>query len=79
MQHIQDGKSIDTAFVLNSEKGDSGHQIRNIIDKMYGKRDGSYFIISETPLENPERTAKYKIVYVEDHKGEKHSVVFLLN
>lgn len=79
MQQIQDGKSINTAFILNSEEGDAAHQIRNILDKIYGKRDGSYFIISETPIENPERTAKYKVVYVEDNKGEKNSFVFLLS
>ena len=71
-----DGKTPETAFVITDSSGEMTASIANFIDKLYGGGDGSYFILSETTLENKQDKNRYKVIYLEDKDNNKQTVYF---
>lgn len=49
----------------------------SVLDVMFGPFDGSYFIVNETELIY--KDAHYKVFYIEDKDGERHSVYFRID
>ena len=74
MNKIQDGKTPETAFVIEDSSGEMTSSIGELIEKIYGGEDGSYFIKSESTVEPSDKHGRYKILFVEDSVGENHKV-----
>lgn len=72
----RDGKSPETAWVIKDSSGEMTVSIGNMVERLFGGDDGSYFILSETTLENKETNRRYKVLYVSDYKDVKHKVFF---
>ena len=72
----KDGRSIETAIKVEDCGSETNHRINTLIEEIIGG-DGDYFILSETTVENPEKTKRYKVMFVEDNiKNEKYSLFF---
>jgi hypothetical protein len=69
----QDGMTPETAFVINDSTGEFTLTIGSHLDRLFGS---SYFVHSETTLDNKKNNKRYKVLYVEDDKGHKHSIFF---
>jgi len=76
MENTKDGKTMETAFIITDSSGEMTSSIANLIDRLFGGNDGSYFIFSETTTINRDTKKKYKVLYVEDSTGGKQNVFF---
>lgn len=76
MTENRDGKSPETAFIIEDSSGEFTASIGNFVDRMFGGNDSSYFILSETTMEKKEVDKRYKVLYVEDSVGDKHTLFF---
>lgn len=80
-----DGLSIQGAIDLTGESDISlavnRHLERIFFVKKEDRRvntDGDYFVVSEQVVQTMKRDKKYKVVFVEDSKGIKRQIFFLL-
>lgn len=73
---MRDGKTPETAFIIRDSSGEMTSSIGNLIDNMYGGGDGSYFIISETTMQDKKTQKRYKVLFIEDKDNNKRSVYF---
>lgn len=76
METQRDGRSPETAIIIKDSSGEMTASIGGIIAQMFGGKDGAYFIHSETTLEKKKTGRRYKVLYVEDCNGVKHTVYF---
>jgi len=74
----KDGRSTMTAYEVKSS-GEMNPEMREIVEAEFGGNDGSYFIHSETTLETPDRSDRFKVLFVEDCKGNKHTIYFKIS
>jgi len=75
MNENRDGKSPETAFIVRST-GEYTPEMRVIVNRVYGGNDDSYFVHSETTMEHNKLNKRYKVLFIEDMHGIKHSVYF---
>ncbi len=73
---MQNGKTVDTAYIIYDSSGEMTSSIAEFIDKKFGRGDGDYFIHSETTLEPKDRSGRYKVLFVEDYENKRHKVYF---
>ena len=71
-----DGKTPETAFIIEDSSGEMTSSIGELIENMFGGTDGCYFVHSETTMEQKKTGNRYKVLFVEDSQGLKHSVYF---
>ena len=71
METQRNGRSPETAFIIQDSSGEMTASIGEFVENMFGGEDGSYFIHSETTLENRGKDKRYKVLYVEEPSKEK--------
>jgi len=76
MKTTRDGRTPETAFIIEDSSGEMTVTIGQKIERLFGGRDGDYFVYSETTQEIKETGKRYKVLCVEDSVGGKHLVYF---
>ena len=79
METERNGRSPETAYIITDSSGEMTASIGEFVENMFGGKDGSYFVHSETTLENRGKDKRYKVLYVEDGNGKKHTIYFEIN
>jgi len=78
MNETQNGLTPQTAFVIEDSSGAMSPSIFRILNNMFGGIDGSYFVHNESTLTKRGNSVKYKILYIEDGNGDRHTLYFNL-
>jgi len=76
MEIIRNGLTPETAILLKDNSGDTTSSVGEILCNMFGKENGSFFIYSETTLNNIDNTKRYKAYYIGDNNGNRHTIFF---
>ena len=76
MTQMRNGMTPETAFIIEDSSGEFTSSIGELVEKMFGGNDGDYFVHSETTQETPDKSKRYKVLFVEDCNGKKHTVYF---
>ena len=84
---VMRGLSVNDAINIQDES-DIPLAISRQLEKMFAVKkdpndvvmleDGDYFVKSEQILQSMDRKKKYKVVFVEDHKGVNWQIFFLI-
>lgn len=73
---LRDGRSPETAFIIEDSSGEMTASIGEMLDEMFGGSDGNYFVHSETTLERKDDEHRYKVLFIEDSNNERRTVYF---
>ena len=74
---MTNGHSASTAIKLKSDVSQLAMNISKELTKIYGTKDGAYFVHSEQSINVSKENKRYKVLYVE-HEEHRNEVWFEL-